>query len=174
MTKHQLKVQRDVFKVLAVALLVALAFGWVKRSIEVSAEMVHPQPHNVIVVDKPITVIKEAANIDTWIGKYADKYANDKKNTSYLRYQLHCLANKESGHRYNDHRKCGDGGLSCGLMQFREGTWKSFRSKMMKLGLVSEIGSLWNNEQVVETTAWALANGYENHWGPIVNKGACK
>jgi hypothetical protein len=174
MTKKQLQVRRDVYKVLTVALGVALMFGWMKREMEVSAEMVHPQPWRTEYVEKHIEVIKEGENIDGWIGKYADKYATTKKPSSYLRYQLHCLANKESGHRYDDHKKCGDGGLSCGIYQYREGTWKMFRNKMLKAGLITEIGTLWNNQQAVETTAWALANGYENHWGPIVNKGACK
>lgn len=122
-------------------------------------------------IDKPIIVEQE--NIDTWIGKYSDYYANTKKPASYLRYQLHCLANKESGHRYNDHKKCGDNGKSCGLYQYRQPTWEMFRKEMIKKGLVSEIGSLWNNEQATETTAYALSQGYDNHWGPIVNKGAC-
>jgi hypothetical protein len=112
-------------------------------------------------------------NIDTWVGEYADKYANQSKPSSYLRYQLHCLANKESGHRYDDHEKCGDNGKSCGLYQYRKPTWEMFRKEMIKKGLVTEIGTLWNNEQAVETTAYALSQGYDNHWGPIVNKGSC-
>lgn len=118
-----------------------------------------------------IQVFTLTENQDTWIGQYAEKYATKSKNASYLRYQLHCLANKENGHHAND--KCGDNGKSCGMYQYREGTWNGFRKEMIKKGLASEVGSLWDDQQAIETTAWALANGKENHWGPIVNKGAC-
>ncbi len=125
------------------------------------------EPH-----DSPIVFEKSKMEAqDQWIGEAADKYANKSKSASKLRYQLHCLAYKENGHHANN--KCGDGGKSCGMYQYRKGTWEGFRKQMIKAGLVKEIGSLWDDQEAINTTAWALVNGKETHWGPIVNKRQC-
>jgi hypothetical protein len=58
-------------------------------------------------------------------------------------------------------------------LQFHEGTYNSFRNKMIKAGLVEDMGDRFSEWYSIETTAWALANGYANHWGPIV-RGVCK
>lgn len=135
-----------------------------------SSQFVSPLAQGTIrIVEKEVP----AENIDTWIAEAATKYANTSYPESYLKYQLHCLANKESGHRYNDHTKCGDGGKSCGLYQYRQATWNGFRKIMMQKGLASEIGSLWDNKLQVETTAWALSDGRHQNWGPWL-RGACR
>jgi hypothetical protein len=95
MTKHQLEVQRDVFKVLAVSMLVALAFAWVKRSMDVSAEMVHPQPYSVIVVEKevPVEVVRLPDEVEEFVravfGKEADNALKVFRCESGLRAQAY-------------------------------------------------------------------------------------
>ena len=140
--------------------------GWVAAY----AAPLSPQKQGVVATVE-VDYIDE--NIDGWIRYYSARFANSKKPESYLKYQLHCLANKESGHRHDNHKKCGDGGKSCVLFQYREATWNGFRKIMMKQGLVSEIGSLWDDKKQVETTAWALADGRDMNWGPIT-RGDCK
>lgn len=109
---------------------------------------------------------------DVWIGVYADKFENKSigKTASLLRYQMHCLAYKENGHSANNN--CGDKGNACGMYQFWEDTWKRMRGQMMSKGLITEIGSRWNDQQAIETVAWALVNGREKEWGPIL-RGGC-
>ena len=109
--------------------------------------------------------------LDAWIGECADKFANKDKTASFLRYQLHCLANKETGHKAT--YKCGDGGLSCGIFQFKNDTWLGFRQQMIKEGLISEISSRDDDKQAVLTTAWALSKNRDMNWGPYV-RGECQ
>jgi len=112
----------------------------------------------------------EAQNLDTWVDKYAARYATPQLTKSKLKYQLHCLLYYESGHYASN--KCGDSGLACGPFQYHQATWIGFRNIMLKQGLITEIGDRYNMEQAVETTAWALADGREYNWGPIV-RGLC-
>lgn len=128
--------------------------------------MVNPQGKIVKLVEAETPTY----NIDLLIGEYADKFATAKKSSSYLRYQLHCLANKESGH-YSSTR-CGDLQRACGPFQFWEDTYLSFRKIMMENGLVKTIGSRWDLKDATETTAWALVNGHDTDWGPI-GRGDC-
>jgi hypothetical protein len=164
MTKKQLQVRRDVYKVLTVALGVALMFGWVKRNMEASAEMVNPQPWRTEYVEKPITVIKEAANIDTWVGKYVDQYFKDHRK-SEVRMIMHCLLHRESGHGAS--KGHGDGGKAGGPLQFHQPTWDGYRKIMLDRGLITEIGSRYDAEQAIHTTVWAIADGRARAWGPI-------
>lgn len=107
---------------------------------------------------------------DVWIGVYADKFATKKISSSKLRYQLHCLAHKENGHSANN--KCGDNGNACGMYQFWAETWQRMRGQMLKKGLITEIGDRWNDQQAIETTAYAITHGMEKEWGPIL-RGGC-
>lgn len=136
-----------------------------------SSQFVSPLAQGTIKIVEVEKTVKDE-NIDTWIREAASKYQNANFPESYLKYQLHCLANKESGHRYENHTKCGDGGKSCGLYQYRQGTWNGFRKIMIKQGLATEIGSLWDNKLQVETTAWALSDGRHQNWGPWL-RGQC-
>jgi len=110
-------------------------------------------------------------SLDVLIGEAADRFANNKKSASDLRYQLHCLANKESKHGV--FKTCGDSGKSCGLYQYREATWLGFRKIMLAKGLISELSTRWNDRDAILTTAWALADGKQMNWGPIANKRNC-
>lgn len=111
-----------------------------------------------------------ALSMDVLITKLVEKYAG-KKSASFLTYQLHCLAHFESGHYTN--KNCGDSGKACGPFQFHEPTYQAFRKQMMKEGWVDHIGSRLDIEDAVETTAWAMVNGKELHWGPIL-RGKCQ
>ena len=41
---------------------------------------------------------------------------------------------------------------------------------MLKKGLIKEIGSRYDLEQSIETTAWALLEGRGKEWGPILRE----
>lgn len=139
---------------------------------EINAQPIHPLA-DVMEVEKIVPVDTPDENIDAWIREAAAKYQNTSFPESYLKYQLHCLANKESGHRYDQHTRCGDNGKSCGLYQYRKATWTGFRTLMIGQGLATEIGSLWDDKLQVETTAWALSEGRHQNWGPWL-RGACQ
>lgn len=129
-------------------------------------------PADSVVVGSPLlTPIPQSIQRDIWIGEAADRFANKNKSASQLRYQLHCLANKESKH--GEYQTCGDSGKSCGLYQYREATWSYFRKLMLAKGLIASVSTRWNEKEAIATTAWALANNKELNWGPIKNKGNC-
>ena len=171
MKKHSHYVNKRKYNMMYITSVLSITFllyFLLKESAKnVQAEFYNPLS-DVIVVEKEILVDRPDENIDSWIAKYSKEYATTEKPESYLKYQLHCLANKESGHRYSDHTKCGDNGKSCGLYQWREESWKIMRKKMG-----ASIGSLWNNKEAIETTAYALTHGYDNWWGPLM-RGSCR
>lgn len=126
---------------------------------------------NYSISPTPTPTQRELQDIE--IGKQADRFARPEigKSASYLRYQLHCLAYMENGHHANN--KCGDNGKACGMYQYHEGTFEGFRKIMMKEGLTHHMGSRLDDEDAIETTAWALSDQRDNNWGPIVNLHAC-
>lgn len=103
---------------------------------------------------------------DVLVGKYADKYGRTTGEKSRLRGVLHCLLNIESVHGNNNGH--GDNGMAGGPLQFWEETYIGYRKLMIKEGLVTEIGSRYNLEDAIETTAWALVTGRGKAWGPIL------
>lgn len=103
---------------------------------------------------------------DVLVGKYADKFGKTTGEKSRLRGVLHCLLNIESVHGNNDGH--GDNGMAGGPLQFWEETYIGYRKLMIKEGLVTEIGSRYNLENAIETTAWALVSGRGKAWGPIL------
>ena len=176
MKKGRRYVDRRKYNVTFMALV--LSTSWLLyhslHALAAQAEFVSPIPErDPIVIEKEVPVEVTEENIDTWIREAAAKYANKKYNESYLKYQLHCLAHKESGHRYRGHTRCGDNGQSCGMYQYKKPTWEWFRKEMVKQGLAGEIGSLWDDKLQIETTAWALSEGKHAHWGPWV-RGNCQ
>ena len=161
------KYQLHAALVLLTGALLTLAIVLIDNAItEANAQEFYNPYRDLAVVEKTIVVDTPDENVDAWIREAAAKYANASYPESYLKYQLHCLANKESGHRYDQHTKCGDNNASCGLFQYKQPTWDGFRKIMMKEGLADEIGSLWDDELQVETTAWALSDGRHQNWGP--------
>jgi hypothetical protein len=110
---------------------------------------------------------------DKYIFTYATKFQRPDlgKTVSLLRYQLACLAHKENGFHANDN--CGDSGQACGMYQFHQPTYVAFRKIMIAQGLTDHIGSRLNDQDAVETTAWAITHGHESDWGPM-NLGMCQ
>jgi hypothetical protein len=109
MTKHQLQVQRDVFKVLAVALLVALAFAWVKRSMEVSAEMIHPQPNGIWIVEKPVPY--EVTKLPEWVEEFTRAVFGTEADNALKVFKC------ESGLREKAYNKNKNGSSDSGVAQ---------------------------------------------------------
>lgn len=101
----------------------------------------------------------------------ASRFAASDKQKNYIIYQLYCLLRKESN--FGENETCGDSGKSCGILQFREATYNRMRKQMIKQGLVTELGDRFSPFYSIETTAWALVNGYGREWGPI-GRGECK
>lgn len=128
-------------------------------------EILSPIPDNtfiqyakVIELDKP--------DFDFWVNKYSRKYFSAERDIEYTKYKLRCLYWKETRNGL-DGEAHGDGGLAGGPYQFHQGTWDSYRRIMIGEGLVGEIGSRYNLEQAIETTAWAISTGRQEAWGPI-------
>ena len=91
--------------------------------------------------------------IDIMCGKYNFPYFSLMKE----------LAFKESSSGQN--KKCGDGGLSCGLFQFRIQTWKEFQIEFNRSDLQYK-----NDIDQIEMTILALRNGYWYRWGPLLKR----
>lgn len=125
-------------------------------------------PKPAIAMDGMISSVQ-----DKYIFTYATKFQRPDlgKTVSLLRYQLACLAHKENGYHAND--KCGDNNQACGMYQFHQPTYVAFRKIMIAQGLTDHIGSRLNDQDAVETTAWAITHGHESDWGPM-NLGMCQ
>ena len=96
--------------------------------------------------------VKEKANglIQRKIDKYAIAYEVDPK-------LVDCILFHESTYRFD---AIGDNGKAVGCAQFHLSTWQWFRSMMGK----PIADTRTNPDDAIETLAWGLANGYENHW----------
>jgi hypothetical protein len=103
--------------------------------------------------------------VDILVDTYASKYGKTSYERNRIKALLHYLLLREQN--YGSSEACGDGGKACGPLQFHEPTYISYRSMMIKKGLVKEMGSRLNMKDAIETTAWAIANGKEKAWGPV-------
>jgi hypothetical protein len=101
----------------------------------------------------------------------AEKFTKNTKQKNHIMYQLFCLLREESN--LGEVETCGDSGKSCGVLQFREATYNRMRREMIRKGLVTELGDRFSPFYSIETTAYALVQGYGNEWGPI-SRGECK
>ena len=117
-------------------------------------------------------VVKKVYAYESEAEEYIHKYANMYgKDVEYTKFQLYCLYWKESRNgRNNGH---GDNGMAGGPMQFWEETYTRMRTRMIDLGITQELGDRYNLKTAIETTAWAINNGYALEWGPIL-RGECK
>jgi len=109
--------------------------------------------------------------IDSWVSEYSEKYGKTNSQRNHIKVLLHCLLFRESG--YGSNKSHGDSGRAGGILQFWNETWNRMRNRMMRAGLVNEISSRYDEEESINTTAWALSEGYGNEWGPILRK-ECK
>lgn len=114
-------------------------------------------------------VAVETPDFDFYVNKYVDKYMTHDKE--YTKYKLRCLYWKESRNGTSDAH--GDNGMAGGPLQFWQETYNNYRKIMIKRGLVTEIGSRYDLENAIETTVWAISDGRELAWGPIL-RGECK
>jgi hypothetical protein len=108
---------------------------------------------------------EQTMNIDLLVNEYATKYGKTLSDKHRIKVLVHFLLYREAG--YGTNPNCGDSGKACGPLQYWEGTWNRMRGQMKRQGYIHEIGSRMDMEQSIETTAWAIANGHENEWGPI-------
>lgn len=130
-----------------------------------------PASYMPIIIKEVYAESSQRELIDVYVDRYIRKYTNNNTQYSYYKQLLNCLLYYETKH--GAVKKDGDNGLAGGILQFHQATWVSFRNKMLKLGLIEEVGSRYNDEQAVNTTIWALVNNYGNNWGPIL-RGDCK
>ncbi len=103
--------------------------------------------------------------VDEMVEYYANKFGKYPWEKLTIKAKLHYLLLRESA--YWNTKTCGDNGLACGPLQFHETTYQSFRQLMVTQKLTNKIGSRLDMEDAIETTAWAIANGRGNNWGPI-------
>ncbi len=104
--------------------------------------------------------------IDQLVDKYATTYTQNESQKSWMKAIVHFLLYKESKHGAD--KQQGDGGLAGGPLQFHETTYVGFRRIMIDRGLTTYIGSRFDLNDAIETAIWAIADGRENNWGPIV------
>jgi hypothetical protein len=121
-----------------------------------SAELSVPTPTPTI----------EIENMDVWNGKYIDQFASGDSERSLWRYQFNCIEHFESTHHYTTRN--GDNGLAQGLFQYHQETWVGYRKRMIKEGLITEIGSPYNDEQAIQTTAYIFAHGGQQNWSTYI------
>lgn len=95
----------------------------------------------------------------------AERFTDSPQQKNYVMYQLFCLLKEESN--FGENKNCGDSGKSCGILQFREATYNRIRKEMIRKGLVTEMGDRFSPFYSIETTAYALTQGYSKEWGPI-------
>lgn len=124
------------------------------------------------IVEAPVVSPTAGMNQDALIDYYADKYTASEATKAHRKALLHCLYWKESRGGLDAHLK-GDNGKAGGPFQFHEPTYASMRRKMIEAGLVSHLGTRYDFEDAVETTSWAISQGRQNEWGPIL-RGDCQ
>jgi len=104
--------------------------------------------------------------IDSMVDLYSMRYGKTKWEQLRTKTMIHYLLLREAA--YGNTKTCGDNGLACGPLQYHDATYLSFRKIMIERELVNDIGSRWDMEDSIETTAWAINDGRENNWGPIL------
>jgi hypothetical protein len=113
-----------------------------------------------------VHTVQAEITVNDMIDAAAVKYAKTKWEVLTIRVKLHYLLLRESA--YGNTTSCGDQGLSCGPLQFRTPTYTAFRKIMIDRGLVNHMGSRLDLQDSIETCAWAISDGRENNWGPIL------
>lgn len=106
--------------------------------------------------------------IDAWVTYYTIKYFPEGGKRNHAKQLLHCLLYREAG--YGSNKGHGDNGKAGGPLQYHQPTWDGFRKIMLKKNLIKEIGSRYDMEQAIETTAWAISDNRALNWGPFLRK----
>ena len=151
--------------------LVLLAVSMHLMSEKRNAPMVSPAPTSGFERVMKHELVKKVYAYESEAEEYIHTYANMYgKDVEYTKFQLYCLYWKESQNgRNNGH---GDNGMAGGPMQFWKETYTRMRGQMIDLGLTDLMADRYNLKTAIETTAWAINNGYANEWGPIL-RGEC-
>ena len=170
--KYPLGLKKDTFLSviwLFVLLLIIGVFLWYYKRSQILVRPI-PESYQPSII-KFVKVAVASENIDTYIDRYSRKYARNDDQYSYLKQLMHCLLHFESKHGIV--KRDGDNGLAGGIAQFHQDTWVRMRKQMLKLGLIKEIGSRYDEEMAIQTTIWAVVNGRGKEWGPIL-RGSCQ
>lgn len=154
------EVKRDCLVLIILMLLATLA----GREYQHAHPILSPCPESGC-ISKVQAAEPKQMTTDEMVDFYANKYGKYPWEKLTIKVKLHYLLLRESA--YGNSKNCGDGGLACGPLQFHESTYQSFRKIMMTKNLVKYIGSRFDLEDAIETTAWAISDGRENNWGPI-------
>ena len=163
-----------VLRILVILAIVYLICAWYEK--EQAKPIISPVPEVKAVSNARIITEEEAKDIlrksiPNMVERSAEKFTTNDKQKNYITYQLYCLLRKESN--FGENEDCGDSGKSCGILQFREATYNRIRKEMIRKGLVTELGDRFSPFYSIETTAYALTQGYGNEWGPV-KRGECK
>ncbi len=153
-----------------ILLMVIVAFtGYYIKSSEVILSPLAKEQYKLVIVKEVQAVDRNL--IDRYVDVYSRKYAKNDTQYSWLKNISHCLLFYESKH--GQAKGFGDRGLAGGISQFHQNTYVSYRNKMIKKGLVNNIGSRLDDENAIQTMIWAISNGYGKAWGPVL-RGECK
>src|SRR3989304_1525860 len=109
-------------------------------------------------------MIATQKSIDAMVAASAQKYGKSDDDVDRIKVTLHFLLYRES--RYGKNKKCGDNSRACGPLQFWAETFSSYRQAMISQGHATEVGSRYDIETAIDTTAWALTTGKSLAWGP--------
>src|SRR3990172_9113010 len=107
-------------------------------------------------------------SIDAMVAASAQKYGKSDDDVDRIKVTLHFLLYRES--RYGKNKKCGDNSRACGPLQFWAETFSSYRQAMISQGHATEVGSRYDIETAIDTTAWALTSGKSLAWGPLLRR----
>lgn len=157
----------DAVLILAATLLVALLPNAIS-AVFAKEPPLSPMADNIIVVEEEVVEVREIPlqNYDTWVGQATDHFFVSNSQRSEVRMILHCLLHREAVHGTN--KGHGDGGRAGGPLQFHQPTWDAYRKLMIQEGEATEIGSRYDMEQAIWTTAWAIKDGRAMAWGPVL------
>ena len=146
-------------------LLAITTFVILHSTIKVEYEFLSPVGEAQAIENYKLEVAKAQTceDVDCWVDQYAHQYAKNPAEANRIKVMLHFLLYKES--MYGVNTNCGDGGLSCGPLQFHQSTWERMRNQMGE-----PIGDRFDMETSIATTAWAIATGHELEWGPILRQ----
>lgn len=156
------------FTILGIAWIVGMLTMIILGSqVKVEYEFISPIPADTFILKEvTITPTEKCDYADCWVRKYSVLFGGTHAEITRTKALVHYLLYRESG--YGSNKSCGDGGKACGPLQFHKGTWEANRQRMIDAGIVSEIGDRTDMRQAIETTAWMIAQGQENQWGPYL------
>ncbi len=121
--------------------------------------------YNIVIAEAPQITLSQLRNQESWTSDdilLGIRLLTEEYQFPYFSL-LKDLAIKES--RLGQDKRCGDGGKSCGLYQWRKPTWEQFQKKYHK-----EYLDYNNSIDQIEMTIIALKDGYWYLWGPLKRK----